>query len=93
MAAERLTGFTCTPTRPRSMWWQLPAPWRAETFVAAAARRGIAVSPAAAFSVGTAQAPNAVRLALSAPPAEVLASTLDTLAKLANTRPEDTTVD
>lgn len=25
-------------------WWELPDPWRAETFVAAAARRGIAVT-------------------------------------------------
>ncbi|MEV1175754.1 PLP-dependent aminotransferase family protein, partial [Nonomuraea sp. NPDC049784] len=31
-------------------WWELPEPWRAETFVAAAARRGIAVTPAAAFA-------------------------------------------
>ncbi|MFF8610569.1 PLP-dependent aminotransferase family protein [Streptomyces sp. NPDC015346] len=32
-------------------WWELPAPWRAETFVAAAARRGIALTPGTEFAV------------------------------------------
>jgi DNA-binding transcriptional MocR family regulator len=64
-------------------WWELPEPWRAETFVAAAARHGIAVTPAAAFAVGPAHAPNAVRLALAAPPVSVLARALETLAALA----------
>ncbi|MGB3439704.1 MAG: PLP-dependent aminotransferase family protein [Actinophytocola sp.] len=94
LVADRLAGFT-VHADPGAFhcWWELPEPWRAEMFVAAAARHGIAVTPAAAFAVGNGRAPNAVRLALSAPPAEVLASTLDTLAKLAGTRPEDTTVD
>lgn len=64
-------------------WWRLPEPWRAETFVAAAARHGIAVSPAAAFTVGPGHAPSAVRLALSAPPHAVLSSALATLGALA----------
>ncbi|MDQ7907127.1 PLP-dependent aminotransferase family protein [Phytohabitans sp. ZYX-F-186] len=64
-------------------WWELPEPWRAETFVAAAARHGIAVTPAAAFAVGPAHSPNAVRLALAAPPLPVLAGALETLAALA----------
>jgi DNA-binding transcriptional MocR family regulator len=64
-------------------WWELPEPWRAETFVAAAARHGIAVSPAAAFAVGAAHSPNAVRLALAAPPVSLLSSALETLAALA----------
>ncbi|MFJ3584610.1 PLP-dependent aminotransferase family protein [Streptomyces sp. NPDC090127] len=34
-----------------SCWWELPAPWRAETFVAAAAERGIALTPGPAFAV------------------------------------------
>lgn len=70
-------------------WWELPAPWRAETFVAAAARLGIAVTPAAAFAVGTAHAPAAVRLALAAPPLPVLAHALDRLAALARSSPGD----
>lgn len=74
-------------------WWELPEPWRAETFVAAAARRGIAVTPAAAFTVGSGHAPNAVRLALASPPPDTLATALDTLAALARSTPDDTTVD
>ncbi|GAA4674728.1 PLP-dependent aminotransferase family protein [Phytohabitans rumicis] len=64
-------------------WWELPEPWRAETFVAAAARHGIAVTPAAAFTVGPGHAPNAVRLALAAPPVDTLAAALTVLATLA----------
>ncbi|MET9291761.1 PLP-dependent aminotransferase family protein [Streptomyces sp. NPDC003077] len=41
-------------------WWELPAPWRAETFLAAAARRGITVTPGAAFAVGL-EGPRGVR--------------------------------
>ncbi|GAB2956517.1 PLP-dependent aminotransferase family protein [Amycolatopsis acidiphila] len=74
-------------------WWELPDPWRAETFVAAAARRGIAVTPAAAFAVTPGRAPNAVRLALASPPVPVLAQALDTLAGLARTTPEDVGVE
>jgi DNA-binding transcriptional MocR family regulator len=94
LVADRLAGFTVLAD-PGAFhcWWELPEPWRAEMFVAAAARHGIAVTPAAAFAVGQSRAPNAVRLALSAPPPEVLDSTVDTLAKLAHTRPEDSTVD
>lgn len=74
-------------------WWRLPNPWRADTFVAAAARRGIAVTPGAAFAVVLARAPNAVRLALSAPPIGTLAAALRTLAALARSVPEDTEVE
>ncbi|HZG92230.1 MAG TPA: PLP-dependent aminotransferase family protein, partial [Pseudonocardia sp.] len=70
-------------------WWELPAPWRAETFVAAAARRGIAVTPAAAFAVGTSHAPNAVRLALGSPALPALDAALATLAALATGAPGD----
>jgi DNA-binding transcriptional MocR family regulator len=69
-------------------WWELPPVWRAETFVAAAARRGIALTPAAAFTVGPGHAPDAVRLALSSPPLQVLASALDVLAALALDGPD-----
>ncbi|NGY65619.1 PLP-dependent aminotransferase family protein [Lentzea sp. NEAU-D13] len=62
-------------------WWELPPPWRADTFAAAAAREGIAVTPAAAFAIG--QAPNAVRLALASPPLDRLAAALDVLAGIA----------
>ncbi|WP_370971710.1 PLP-dependent aminotransferase family protein [Amycolatopsis sp. cg9] len=74
-------------------WWELPDRWRADTFVAAAARRGIALSPAAAFAVLPGHAPNAVRVAVSAPPVEILSAALDVLAGLANGSPDDLLAD
>ncbi|AJT63372.3 hypothetical protein T261_1687 [Streptomyces lydicus] len=71
------------------LWWRLPDPWRADTFVAAAARRGIAVTPSGAFAVGQGHAPNAVRLALASPPLDALADALDVLAALGRGTPED----
>ena len=61
-------------------WLPLPGSWRADTFVAAAARRNIAVTPASAFAVAPGHVPNAVRLALSAPPTDVLSDALEKLA-------------
>lgn len=69
-------------------WLPLPDPWRAETFVAAAARRGIALTPAAAFAIVPAHSPDAVRLALSAPPRERLEQALTTLATLLSEGPD-----
>jgi DNA-binding transcriptional MocR family regulator len=92
--AHRFAGFVVrADPRAYHCWWELPEPWRAETFVAAAARRGIAVSPAAAFAVGQGRAPNAVRLAMASPPLDVLADALSTLATLARATPEETGVD
>lgn len=94
LVASRLAGFRVQGD-PGSYhrWWELPEQWRAETFVAAAARRGIALSPAAAFAVLPGHAPNAVRLALSAPPLPTLASALDVLAALAAGTPDDLALD
>lgn len=90
LARERLAGFALrADPGAYHCWWELPAPWRAETFVAAASRRGIAVTPAAAFAVGAGHAPTAVRLALASPPLPVLGAALDTLAALASTAPGD----
>jgi DNA-binding transcriptional MocR family regulator len=69
-------------------WLELPDSWRAEPFVTAAARRGIAITPAAAFTVGSGHAPNAVRLALASPSTDALSIALETLAGLARARPE-----
>ncbi|MFG2819826.1 PLP-dependent aminotransferase family protein [Kitasatospora sp. NPDC048365] len=71
------------------LWWELPAAWRAETFVAAAARHGIAVTPGAAFAVDTRSTPSAVRVGLASPPLPVLTQALDTLARVARATPED----
>ncbi|WP_053730862.1 PLP-dependent aminotransferase family protein [Streptomyces sp. WM6378] len=66
-------------------WWELPAPWRAETFAAAAAERlGVAVTPGTAFAVGG-RVPDAVRIGLATPPVPVLAGALRRLAALAAT--------
>ncbi|MEV0530553.1 PLP-dependent aminotransferase family protein [Kitasatospora sp. NPDC050463] len=71
------------------VWWELPAPWRAETFVAAATREGIAVTPGAAFAVDGRATPSAVRVGLASPPLPVLAEALDTLARVARSAPEE----
>jgi DNA-binding transcriptional MocR family regulator len=65
------------------LWLELPGPWRADTFVAAAARRRIAVSPAAEFAAGPGHAPDAVRIALAAPPEAALRPALEALLDLA----------
>ncbi|NDU76443.1 aminotransferase class I/II-fold pyridoxal phosphate-dependent enzyme [Actinomadura sp. DSM 109109] len=90
IAARCLEG-AAVRSDPRSYfcWWELPQRWRAETFVAAAARRGIAVTPAAAFVVGGAAAPRAVRFGLASPPPDVLARALRTLAAIAAGDPDD----
>jgi DNA-binding transcriptional MocR family regulator len=94
LAAKQLEGFEISADpRAYHCWWELPEPWRAETFVAAAARRGISITPAAAFTVGAGHAPNAVRLALASPPTEVLSHALEVLAVLARGTPEDTGVE
>ena len=94
LAAERLQGFAIrADRRAYHLWWELPEPWRAETFVAAAARRGIAVSPGAAFAVHAGRAPQAVRLALASPPLATLAGALDLLAELARRSPEDASIE
>ncbi|MFI5609361.1 PLP-dependent aminotransferase family protein [Amycolatopsis sp. NPDC051903] len=91
---ECLAGFTVAgDPAAYHRWWQLPEQWRAETFVAAAARHGIALSPAASFAVLPGHAPNAVRLAVSAPPKEILVAALDVLATLAAGSPDDTLLD
>ncbi|MFD8328646.1 aminotransferase-like domain-containing protein [Streptomyces lydicus] len=91
LVAERLAGLRVrADPHAYHCWWELPEPWRADTFVAAAARRGIAVTPAGAFAVGTGHAPNAVRLALASPSHGALAEALGVLGELAHGSPEDT---
>ncbi|MGK5498815.1 PLP-dependent aminotransferase family protein [Streptomyces sp. URMC 125] len=90
IAARRLRGFAVHGgPLSYSCWWELPPPWRADTFTAAAARHGIAVVPAAAFAADAGRAPRAVRLALASPPPDVLDRALETLAALARSAPQD----
>ncbi|MDT0573781.1 PLP-dependent aminotransferase family protein [Streptomyces sp. DSM 3412] len=52
LVAEHLAGFAVRgDARAYYAWWELPEPWRADTFCAAAAERGVAVTPGSAFSV------------------------------------------
>ncbi|MEE1763248.1 MULTISPECIES: aminotransferase-like domain-containing protein [unclassified Streptomyces] len=95
LVAEHLAGFTVRgDARAYYAWWELPEPWRADTFRAAAAERGVAVTPGPAFSVtgaGRGPAPggpaagaavsaaDCVRLGLASVPPTVLAGALRTL--------------
>lgn len=90
IAAERLAGFEIQ-ANPKSyhLWLTLPPHWRSQTFVAAAARRDIALTPSTTFAVTPGHAPNAVRLALAAPPIDQLDSGLRTLAGMLRAREED----
>ncbi|GAB1336765.1 PLP-dependent aminotransferase family protein [Streptomyces sp. E-15] len=84
LVAERLAGFTVRSDPAACFaWWELPAPWRADTFTAAARAHGIAVTPGTAFAVGTGRAPDAVRLGLGSVPEPRLARALATLAGVA----------
>lgn len=91
---QHLYGFTIrADPHAYHCWWDLPDAWRADSFVAAAARRGIAVTPGIAFAVGPGHAPNAVGLALASPATDSLASALDVLAALARGALEDAGVE
>lgn len=89
LAARRLAGFALAGD-PHAFhgWLSLPEPWRAESFVAAAARRGIAVTPASAFAVMPGHGPNAVRLALSVAATDRLDAALAELAAILREGPD-----
>ncbi|ANP48307.1 DNA-binding transcriptional MocR family regulator [Streptomyces griseochromogenes] len=84
LVAEELDGFAVrSDPAAYFAWWQLPAPWRADTFTAAARAHGIAVTPGTAFSVDPSRTPDAVRLGLASAPEPELVRALRTLAGLA----------
>ncbi|WP_037647506.1 PLP-dependent aminotransferase family protein [Streptomyces flavidovirens] len=84
LVQRHLGGFRIrTDPRAYYCWWELPAPWRTDTFVAAAAARGIAITPGQAFAVPPHTAADAVRIGLASPPREILAYALEKLAELA----------
>ncbi|GGN04240.1 aminotransferase-like domain-containing protein [Streptomyces fuscichromogenes] len=68
-------------------WWELPERWRADSFTAAAAARGIAVTPGTAFRVDPKRTPDAVRIGLASAAEPELAGALRTLAGLAAQHP------
>ncbi|MFG2346169.1 aminotransferase-like domain-containing protein [Streptomyces phaeochromogenes] len=88
VVAELLDGFAVrADPSAYYAWWELPSPWRADTFTAAAAARGIAVTPGSAFAVGAQGAPDAVRLGLASVPVPVLGQALRTLRDVARGGP------
>ena len=90
IAAACLAGLEIQ-TNPKSyhLWLTLPPHWRSQTFVAAAARRDIALTPSTTFAASPGHAPNAVRLALAAPPIDQLEAALRTLAGMLGSTEED----
>ncbi|MFJ4186988.1 PLP-dependent aminotransferase family protein [Kitasatospora sp. NPDC089509] len=80
LAGQRVRADPCS----YYLWWELPGAWRAETFVAAAARAGISVTAAAAFAVDPRSTPSAVRVGLASPPLPVLGRALGVLAGIAS---------
>jgi DNA-binding transcriptional MocR family regulator len=90
LAADCLSCFEIqTNEKSYHLWLTLPAHWRSQTFVAAAARRDIALTPSTTFAVTPGHAPNAVRLALAAPAMDQLEPGLRTLAAMLNAREDD----
>jgi DNA-binding transcriptional MocR family regulator len=93
MAARYLAGFEIQANvKSYHLWLTLPQHWRSQTFVAAAARRDIALTPSTTFAVTPGHAPNAVRLALGAPSTEQLDLALRTLSGMLTAKEDvDTT--
>ncbi len=90
IAAACLSGFEIqTNCKSYHLWLTLPAHWRSQTFVAAAARRDIALTPSSTFAATPGHAPNAVRLALAAPAMEQLDTGLRMLSGILNAKEED----
>ncbi|NNN36872.1 PLP-dependent aminotransferase family protein [Streptomyces sp. S3(2020)] len=88
LVAQELDGFVVR-AHPQVYyaWWELPAPWRADTFTAAAAALGIAVTPGPAFAVDPKRTPDAVRLGLASAAPRDLRRALRTLAGVVRERP------
>lgn len=90
LAADRLSDFEIQANEKcYHLWLTLPPHWRSQDFVAAAARRDIALTPSATFSVTPGHAPNAIRLALATPPMDQLDIGLRTLAAMLNEKQYD----
>ncbi|MGW1586446.1 aminotransferase-like domain-containing protein [Streptomyces sp. NPDC002386] len=84
LVADELAGFDVrSDPAAYFAWWRLPAPWRADTFTAAARAHGIAVTPGTAFRVDPNTTPDAVRLGLGSAPEPELARALRVLAGIA----------
>lgn len=90
IAADCLAQFDVrTSGKSYHLWLTLPAHWRSQMLVAAAARHDIGLTPSTTFAVSHGHAPNAVRLALAGPSLELLDTGLRTLADILNAKEDD----
>jgi DNA-binding transcriptional MocR family regulator len=70
-------------------WLQLPASWPADDFTREARQRGVIVTPGREFAVERHNTPNAVRVALGAPPdRDTLKTAMTTLAEILQDAPQ-----
>src|SRR5258706_7424213 len=77
-----------TNSKSYHLWLTLPPHWRSQTFVAAAARRDIALTPSTTLAVSPRHAPNGVPLALGGPPIGQLRTALRTPSRLVSAEGE-----
>jgi DNA-binding transcriptional MocR family regulator len=85
IAAKHLSGFEVTANdKAYHLWLTLPPRWRSQSFVAAAARRDIALTPSSTFAISPGHAPNAIRLALASPAYDRLEEALQSVAHMLN---------
>lgn len=94
LVAEWLAGFAVrADPGAYYAWWELPRPWRADTFAAVAAERGVAVTPGSVFAVAAGHraagvpAEDCVRLGLATAALPELAWALRTLRDVVRPRP------
>lgn len=74
-------------------WMKLPCGWRAESFCAAVASRGVAISPASIFYVTPGAASNHIRVAIAPPNDADLMSGLKIIRNMARTNENDLLVE
>jgi DNA-binding transcriptional MocR family regulator len=69
--AKRILSQTTPPGHTTPHWWiALPEAWRAEDLTAECRKRGVGITPAAAFAVNRDDVPIAVRICLAAVPTQ-----------------------
>ncbi|MEU9973909.1 PLP-dependent aminotransferase family protein [Streptomyces sp. NPDC051014] len=90
LVRELLDGFAVrADPRGYFAWWELPEPWRADGFTAAAAAHGIGITPGTAFRTDPKRTPDAVRIGLASAAEPELVAALRTLADLAAHHPPE----
>ncbi|MFQ3559742.1 PLP-dependent aminotransferase family protein [Streptomyces gramineus] len=90
LVRELLDGFAVrADPRGYFAWWDLPEPWRADGFTAAAAAHGIGITPGTAFRTDPKRTPDAVRIGLASAAEPELVAALRTLADLAAHHPPE----